>query len=97
MKRLILAPRALADLREIAAYIAADDPDRATTFRSELEAKARQAADRPHSFRRRDDIAPGLRSIVYHRYLIFFRELDQHVRIERIIHSARDISRLSIT
>ena len=40
MKRLGFAPEAVADLREIALYIAADDPDRALTFVAELEQKA---------------------------------------------------------
>ena len=92
MKRLGFAPEALADLREIASYIADDYPDRAITFVVELERKAAEAASRPLSFRERADISPGLRSAPHGRYLIFFRVVGDEVRIIRIIHGARDQS-----
>lgn len=72
MKRLGLAPEAVADLNEIALYIAEDHPERALTFIAELEQKAAQAALRPSSFRERPEIAPGPRAIAHGRYLIFF-------------------------
>ncbi|MCP3055456.1 type II toxin-antitoxin system RelE/ParE family toxin [Aurantimonas marianensis] len=55
-----------------------------------MEAKAWQAAHGPRSFRARDDISPGLRAAVHGRYLLFFRELDDEVRIVRVLHGARD-------
>ncbi|WP_075223121.1 type II toxin-antitoxin system RelE/ParE family toxin [Acuticoccus yangtzensis] len=91
MKRLGYAPTALADLRDIALYIAEDDPDRALSFVAELERTAALAAERPASFRERSDIAPGLRVVVHGRYLIFFRELAEEVRIVRVLHGARNL------
>lgn len=67
MKRLGFAPAARADLLAISLTIAEDSPDRALSFVAELEAKAAQAAERPGSFPARDDIAPGLRSVVHGR------------------------------
>jgi len=87
-------PEALADLREIALYIAEDNPERALTFVSELEHKARDAASRPTSFRERADISPGVRAVRHGRYLIFFRDLDEEVRIVRVVHGARNLARL---
>jgi toxin ParE1/3/4 len=44
--------------------------------------------------RARDDLAPGLRSLVVQsKYLIFYRVLDKKVQVMRILHGARDIDR----
>ena len=94
MKPLGYAPEALADLREIALYIADDNPGRALTFIAELERRAAEAASRPLSFRERPEISPGLRAIGHGRYLIFFRDMEDEVRVVRVVHGARDISRL---
>ena len=94
MKRLGFAPAARADLMAIGRYIAADDPERALSFVAELEAKAIQAAERPASFPARGDISPGLRVAVHGRYLLFFRDLPDEVRIVRILHGARDLRRI---
>lgn len=91
MKRLSFAPIARDDLEAIGLYIAEDDPDRALTFVTELEDVAKQAAVRPRSFPEREDLTPGLRKIVHGRYLIFFRELADEVRIERVVHGARNL------
>ena len=91
MKRLGYSPEALADLRDIALYIAEENPDRALSFVAELERKAAQAALRPTGFRERSDLAPGLWAMVHDRYLIFFRELDDEVRIVRVMHGARNL------
>ena len=91
MKRLAFAPIARDDLEAIGLYIAEDNPERALTFVAELEDVARQAAERPRSFPERGDLAPGLRKIVHGRHLIFFRELADEVRIERIVHGARNL------
>ncbi len=93
MKRLGFSPAARADLSAIARYIAMDNPDGAMSFVAKLEAKAQQAADRPRSFPARDDIAAGLRAAVYGRYLLLFRELEEEVRIVRVLHGARDLPR----
>jgi toxin ParE1/3/4 len=94
VKPLIYAPEAVADLRDITDYIAEDDRARALSFVAELEGKASEAASRPLSFRERSDIVPGLRAIPHGRYLIFFRDLPDQVRIVRVLHSARDLPRL---
>ena len=94
MKRLGFTPAARADLLEIALYIAEDNPERAMSFVAELEAKAAVAAEHPASFPARDEISPGLRVIVHGRYLLFFRELVDEVRIVRVLHGARDLPQI---
>ena len=93
MKRLTFSPAARADLLEIGLYIAEDSPERAVSFIIELEGKAKRAAERPASFPARDDVAEGLRAIAHGRYLLFFRDLSDEVRIVRVLHGARDLHR----
>jgi toxin ParE1/3/4 len=39
----------------------------------------------------RDGLAPGLRLAAIGRYVIFFRLIDSTVRIERVLHGARNL------
>ena len=89
--RLIFAPLAVADLEEIGDYIALDNPPRALSFIRELRAQCRKILDNPLAFPAREDLAPGLRVLPYGQYLIFYRPMDTTVRIERILHGARDV------
>jgi toxin ParE1/3/4 len=92
--RLIFAPLAVADLEEIGDYIALDNPPRALSFVRELRAQCRKILDNPLAFAMREELAPGLRVLPYRHYLIFYRILDKTVRIERILHGARDLGPL---
>ena len=95
-RRLLLSPRAAADLEEIADYIARDNPVRAASFVVELEAKCLAVAASPELYPVRTDLAPGLRMAVHGRYLVLYRDLpdEDTVRIERVLHSARNLPRL---
>lgn len=95
-RRLLLSPRAAIDLEEIAEYIARDNPVRAASFVAELEAKCRAVAETPELYPTRTDLAPGLRMAVHGRYLVLYRDqLDENaVRIERVVHGSRNLSRL---
>lgn len=95
-RRLLLSPRAAADLEDIADYIARDNPTRASSFVAELEAKCQAVAASPELYPARTDLAPGLRMAVHGRYLVLYRDLPgaDTVRIERVLHSARNLPRL---
>jgi toxin ParE1/3/4 len=95
-RRLLLSPRAAADLEEIADYIARDNPVRAASFVVELEATCRAVAASPELYPARSDLAPGLRMAVHGRYLVLYRDLPgkNTVRVERVLHSARNLPRL---
>lgn len=94
MARLVILPAARADLIEIGDFIAQDDPRRAASFVAEIEAKMRAAAERPMSFPARDELHERLRSARYGRYLIFFVEQEDEVRVVRVLHGARDLPRV---
>ncbi len=94
MARLVILPAARADLIEIADFIAQDEPRRALSFVAEIEARMREAAKRPGSFPARDELHEGLRAARHGRYLIFFVEAGDEVRVVRILHGARDLPRV---
>jgi len=95
-RRLLLSPRAAADLEEIGETIARDNAARAASFVAELEAKCRAVAANPGIYPARQDLMPGLRMAVHGRYLVFYRDLpgEDTVRVERVLHGARDLPRL---
>lgn len=79
------------DLTAIADYIAADNPTRAVTFVKEIRAQCRKLGEGPLLYRLRPEIAPDARLVAHQRYVILFRIVDQIVRVERIVHGARDL------
>ncbi len=88
------SPPAETDLEQIGDYITQQNPGRAVTFILEIRAKARLIGEQPLAFPARDDITLGLRMAIRHRYMILYRPLDGLVRIERILHTARDLRRI---
>lgn len=85
------SPLSRTDLMTIADFIAVDNPRRALSYIGEIEARCLRIEDAPRSGILRNDIAEGLRSIPFGAYLIFYRVLAEEIRIERIIHSARNL------
>jgi toxin ParE1/3/4 len=43
--------------------------------------------------RSREELAAGLRSIAFGRYVVFYLILEDHVEIARVIHGSRDFRR----
>lgn len=43
-------------------------------------------------WRARDEILPGLRSVVVHPYTVFYRVRDDTVEIVRVLHERRDFA-----
>ena len=90
MTTIAYSPLALDDLRNITLYIAADNPTRAFSFVEELREKAERIASHPLGYPARDELFPGLRSASHGRYLLYYRMMDDGIRIERVLHGARD-------
>jgi toxin ParE1/3/4 len=89
--KVALSPLAEADLMDVAAFIAEDNPTRALTFVDELEAKCDALGGAPGIGTSRPELGEGMRMLPHGRYLIFYREVNEGLRIERILHGARDI------
>ena len=92
--KVILAPRARLDLLDILDYIAADSPKRALSYIDDIEARCQRIGDAPSGGVLRHDLAPDLRAIPFGAYMIFYRILPMEIRVERILHGARDLKTL---
>lgn len=90
-----LSPAALRDLDEIADYIAKDNYPRALTFTDELYDACAGLSTNPMAHPDRSDLGPDLRQKIYGNYLIIFRIGLKAIRVERIVHGARDLKNLS--
>ena len=91
MARLTVTESARADLREIRAYIAQDNPAAARRVVERLRAQARNLAATPGIGRSRRDLRLDLFSFPVGRH-IFYRP--QAGGIVRVIHGARDLPAL---
>jgi plasmid stabilization system protein ParE len=93
-----LSPDAANDLREIARFIGSadgfDNPFLARKVVNELRAACQAIGRRPRLYQMRAEFGPDMRRALCGRYLIIYRERANEVRIERILHSARDIVRV---
>ena len=87
------SPLAEFDLEDIGDYIARDNPWRAISFIEEICARCFLILQTPQGSPLREDLGAGVRVAPFGRYLIFHtvHEDADEVRIERILHSARDM------
>jgi toxin ParE1/3/4 len=83
MNRLVITPRAAADLEDIAGCIATDSPAAAMRMVDRLEEISILLKDHPRIGTARDDIAKGMRIFPVGNYLILFRSFDNRVEIVR--------------
>jgi toxin ParE1/3/4 len=86
-----ISPRARSDLIEIWSYIAEDSVAHADVFIDKLYKTMQAIANRPGSGRRREELAPGILSFTFGRYIIFYRASLDAMEIVRVLHGARDI------
>jgi len=91
MKPLILSGRSLEDLEAILTYISRDKPLAALNFVNELRQQCDFLPTAPQIGERRDDLAPGLRLITFRGYGIYYRELEDQLRVERVLHPSLDV------
>lgn len=91
MPKLSFSPKSRQDLLDIGDYIAQDSRANARQFVAKLMVQCQRIGHAPMSYVSRDDLVPGLRMATFGRYVIFFRVLDNDVRIERVLHGARNL------
>jgi toxin ParE1/3/4 len=84
------APAALADIEEIADHIAVDSARGAERIVLAIHAKCAAIAESPLLYPLQDQF-PGYRCAFVRPYGLWFRVDDGVVRIERVLHGARDI------
>ena len=83
---------AVADLTEIWAYIALDSPDNADHFIDRIFRICQEGlASNPRLGRAREELSPGLRSLVFESYVIFYHPIPNGVEVVRVLRGMRDI------
>jgi toxin ParE1/3/4 len=91
MAKVTFSPKSRQDLLDIGDYIAQGSWANARGFVAKLLAQCQRIGNAPMGYVGREDLAPGLRMAALGRYVIFFRIIDGLVRIERVLHGARNL------
>jgi toxin ParE1/3/4 len=80
------------DLFEVSLYIAENRGTAAAErFIDTMNEKFQLLAKSPQLGRRREELAPRLRSLPVGKYVIFYRPISDGILIVRVLHGARDI------
>ncbi|WP_457390478.1 type II toxin-antitoxin system RelE/ParE family toxin [Roseateles sp. P5_E1] len=91
MARVTRRPLAEADILEIWGYIAEDSLAEADRWVDGLDEKLSLWATQPTMGRNRGELAPGIRSLAFGRYVVFFQPLPDGIDVVRVLHGSRDI------
>ncbi len=92
--RVWFSPKSEHDLAEIGDYIAADSPRRAVAFIKSLRKRALAIGRLAEGYPLVGFGPPGMRRGRHGHYAIYFTIEGNKVRIERVLHGARDHSAL---
>jgi toxin ParE1/3/4 len=86
------SPKAEEDLIEIWTYLARESSDQVADDQlNHIERACATLEMLPYSGRPRDNLLPGVRSMLVHPYVVFYRVRNEAVEIIRVIHGRRDI------
>jgi toxin ParE1/3/4 len=91
MVRVLRRPQAETDILEIWDYIADDSMVEADRWVDRLDEKFALWATQPMMGRSRDELAPGVRSLAFGRYVVFYEPLPDGIDVVRVLHGTRDI------
>ena len=88
------SPEADDDLLRIWRYIAQNDRAVATQFIDRLHSTMGALAEMPGMGRRRDDLAPNIRTFPLGHYLIIYRDASGGIEVARVLSARRDYQRI---
>lgn len=91
MSRVTRRPHAEVDILEIWGYIAEDSVAAADRWVDKLDEKFALWATQPMMGRARDELSPGIRSLAFGRYVVFFQPVPDGIDVVRVLHGSRDI------
>ncbi len=94
MGRLILTPRARADLDDIWLHVALENPGAADRLIDRIVTRCQGLADHPQLGPARPEIAPDARALVIGDYLALYRIDGSGAEIVRVVHGARQLKDL---
>jgi toxin ParE1/3/4 len=86
--------RAEADLEEIAAYIARDNPVRAVSFVGELRGHCRHLLTFPEAAPLRPELGAGVRLSVFGNYVMLYVVHPELLEIRRVVYGARNLAEI---
>jgi toxin ParE1/3/4 len=89
--RVTRRPLAALDILDIWDYIAEDSVAAADQWLDKLDEKFNLIATQPLMGRAREELAAGLRSFPFGRYVIFYVPFENGIDVVRVLHGARDI------
>jgi toxin ParE1/3/4 len=90
-RRVILSPEAAEDLLAIWAFGAREwSPEQADRYLRDIDDMLERVRENPKLGHKRDDLIPGLRSILVRPHLIFYRQTTQAIQIARVLHDRLD-------
>lgn len=92
--RITRRPGAIEDMLEIWDQIAEDSLAAADRWIDNLDERLRLWATQPLMGRPRDELAPGLKSMAFGRYVVFYEPMPDGIDVVRVLHGARDIGTL---
>ena len=84
-------PLAQRDVTEIWDFIADDSVAEADAFVDRLDDCLRLLSTPPMMGRARSELAPGLRSLPFGRYVLFYEPVKGGIIVVRVLHGARDV------
>ncbi len=94
MKRLAVAAAAVADLRDIARYSERTwGIAQARRYLDGIRARFARLRERPQLGSRREELGPGLRSVMSGRHIIFYMDAADRIEIVRVLHASMDVRR----
>lgn len=92
MPRILRRERALDDLAEHWSYRALEyGEDSADTLIDRIERRLTLLADYPESGTKRDELRPGLRSVVLGKLILFYIPLRDGIELVRVLDGRRDL------
>jgi toxin ParE1/3/4 len=94
MKKVILSKAADADLEDIFDFTLEEfGLDQAISYVSGFDNTFETISENPDIGRERKEIRKDLRSLSKDKHVVFYRVLDNHIRVVRILHGSRDLPR----
>ena len=90
-RRVVWAPKARRDLLDVWDYYErVASVEIADKLLREIDRAATRLADDVLMWKARDEVLPGLRSVLVHPYIMFYRVSDGLVEIARVLHGRRN-------
>lgn len=94
VRRVVFSPSAESDLREAWSHLAQHDIRAADRFYDAIDTLAESLLDFPDRGVLREEFGADTRMVTEGRYLVLYRREQDVVRILRVLHGSRDLTRL---